>query len=494
MATNDPPPIASPPRWRAALWLLLVVHAGLAWWLFGSGPIGASWREADTQAIARSLATEDFDVLRPRVDWRGKGEGFVECEFPLYQALVALGLRSVGDAEWPGRLLSTLATIASALAFFVLLERRCGGRAAWLGTLVWLGSAQVVFLGTRVMPDMVSTALALVGLAAFDAWMHSGRRLAFAMFAVATLLGVMAKPTAAQVVLLQMAWAALLAPARLRRPAPWVVWGVVAVAVAAWTLHARGLGLATGLTFGVTFGDTKLPGFEHLLRPSVWRSLMGATLEYGASWFGVLAVLVLVVRRRLDRADLALLVVVAAGLVGSLRYSHDVRLGPQYHIWSAIAGAWLVARAWPTNVARGAWWAAVLVVMAHAGWQFAHEHEVRAANANAPHLVTAATLQRLSAPGDLVVVHGPKPAFDDFWRRPNNYEEPVLLYLSRRKGWVLPVDRADANELRRLVGEGAGWYVDPVSGAKSPDVKQWLDEHGEMVHSDERATIHRLRR
>jgi len=494
MATNDPPTIESPSRWRAALWLLLVVHAGLAWWLFGSGPIGASWREADTQAIARNLATEDFDVLRPRIDWRGKSEGFVECEFPLYQALVALGLRSVGDAEWPGRLLSTMATIASALAFFALLQRRCGGRAAWLGTLVWLGSAQAVFVGTRVMPDMLSTALALAGLAAFDAWLHAGRRRAFATFAVATLLGVMAKPTAAQVVLLQLAWAALLAPARLRRPAPWIVWGVIAAGVAAWTLHARSLGLATGLTFGVTFGDTKLPGLDHLLRPSVWRGLAWATLEYGASWFGAVAVLVLVVRRRLDRVDLALLLVVAAGLVGSLRYSHDVRLGPQYHVWSAIAGAWLVARAWPTTAGRRAWWTAVLVVAVHAGWQFAHEQQARAANANAPHLATAAALQRLTGPHELVVVRGPKPAFDDFWRRRNNHEEPVLLYLSRRKGWVLPVDRADANELQRLVGDGAAWYVDPVPGAKSADVEQWLAEHAELVQADERATIHRLRR
>ena len=65
--------------WAAATWLFVAPHG-----------IGYSWRECDTQAIARNLAFEEFDPLRPRIDWRGDGPGYVETELQLYPTLVAL--------------------------------------------------------------------------------------------------------------------------------------------------------------------------------------------------------------------------------------------------------------------------------------------------------------------------------------------------------------------------------------------------------------------
>ncbi len=45
------------------------------------------WRQADTQAIARNLAFEEFAPHRPRIDWRGDGPGYVETEAQIYPAL-----------------------------------------------------------------------------------------------------------------------------------------------------------------------------------------------------------------------------------------------------------------------------------------------------------------------------------------------------------------------------------------------------------------------
>lgn len=481
-------------RWRLLFGALLLAHVAATWLLFGASPIGASWREADTQAIARNLAADGFDLLHPRIDWRGATTGEVECEFPLYQGLVAAMLLVVGDAEWPGRLLSLLATAVAAWALFELLLRRCGGPAAWLGALAFLGSAQVAFLGTRVMPDMLSLALSLVGLLAATAWLANGSARLLAAAAVATLLGALAKPTMAQVLGVQAAWTALFAPQRLRRAAPWCAAAIVIAAVAAWTLHARRMGLATGLTFGVTFGDTKLPDLEHLLRPSVWRRLVASTLDYGASWCGVLGGVALLLQRRFDRLDAALLGVVAAGLVGTLRYSHDSQLGPQYHAFSAVAGAWLVARAWSPRWGTAAFGGASAALLALAVVHGQREFAVRAAFATSAHLATAAALQRVAADGDLVAIRGPKPAFDEFWRRRNNYEEPVLLYLSRRRGFVLPADGADASGLAAVAAAGARWYVDPAPGGTTLDGVAWLTAHAELVAVVDGASIHALRR
>jgi hypothetical protein len=95
-------------------------------------------------------------------------------------------------------------------------------------------------------------------------------------------------------------------------------------------------------------------------------------------------------------------------------------------------------------------------------------------------------------PGELVAIRGPKPAYDAFWRRPNNCEEPVLLALSRQKGWVLPLDGVDAARLADVMRRGARLYVETMPGALSPEVEAWLASHARLVATTSNARIFRL--
>lgn len=479
------------PTARRVLWVMLGAYALIAWWCFGNGAIGASWRECDTQAIARSLAV-DLDLLRPRVDWRGATDGGVECECPLYQGAIAAMLLAFGDVEWPGRWLSLVAIVGLAAALFALLERRSGSVPALLGVMTFLSGAQATFVGTRVMPDATSTAFAVGGLAAFAVYVQKGSVRWLGCALASTAVGVLVKPTAAHVLLLQAAWIVLLAPARLREKRLWLGWVTVVVALLAWVLHARAVGQSTGLTFGVTFGDTKMPAFEHLLRPGLYRDTVLATASYGMSWIGFTAVAVTLVRRRFDRVDAAWLLIVGLGLVGSLRYSHSASMGPQYHIWSALAGAWFVARAWPSRWPPVATAGAALALVAFGAWNVHHEMAERAALVGTSHLQTAAKLRELSRPDDLVVVRGPKAGFNELWRRPNNCEEPVLLYQSLRKGWILPRDGVSASVLDQVVAAGARWYVDPAAESLTPETVEWLAKKATLVASLPGASIFRL--
>jgi hypothetical protein len=485
---SDDRRIAPAPR---ALYALLAAYVALAWLAFGADAIGPSWRECDTQAIARSLAFEDFDLLRPRVDWRGDTTGEVECECPLYQGLVALLLRAVGDVDWPGRLVSLLATAWLAASWWRLLARCASTAGAWLGVAALLGSPQVAFFGTRVMPDATSLALGAAGLLAFVRFLDEGRARSLAWATAWTALAALAKPTALQFVALQAAFAFALQPQRLRELRLWAAFALVVALVAAWLLHARALGLSTGLTFGVTFGDVKSPGLDHLARPRLWLMLASATWWHGAGPVGLLAAALLLARRRLARLDLLFAGVVAVGLVGSFRYSHAVSMGPQYHAMSALFGAWLAGRAVAVGGrgARAALAAAAVVVAAIA---YAHEPAQRPGRAPTAHDATAAALRAEARPGELVAIRGPKPAHDAFWRRPNNCEEPVLLALSRQKGWVLPLDGVDAARLADVMRRGARLYVETMADPLSPEVEAWLASHARLVATTSNARIFRL--
>lgn len=472
----------------------LLVYALAAWWTFGADPIGPSWRECDTQAIARSLAFEDFDLARPRVDWRGDTSGEVECELPVYQGVVAATLRAFGDVEWPGRLVSLLALVWLAVSWFRLFDR-CASRAgAWLGVAALLAGAQAAFLGTRVMPDALSLAFGSAGLAAFVRHLDDGRARTLAAATALTLVGALAKPTTLQFVALQAVFAWALQPSRLRAARTWLAWAVVVVAVAAWLLHARAIGLATGLTFGVTFGDVKSPAADHLLRPRLWLTLAQSTLQYGPGWIGALAAMALLLRRGFTRLDASFGAVVAIGLVGSFRYSCDASMGPQYHAVAALFGAWLVARAWPERAGARARVVAAGVLLAVAVHAVVAETGHRPGRAPTGHDETARLVQANCAADERIVVRSPKPAFDPFWRRPSNFEEPVLLHLSRRKGWVLPVDGVDGERLAGLAARGARLYVETEPGRLAGPLGDWLERNARLVGSTSSARIYRLER
>ena len=111
----------APRRWGRLFALLALVAFGWLTWNYVPHGIGLSWRECDTQAIARNFLADGFDPLRPRVDWRGTIDGAVQCEFPLYQLAIASVMAVFGEDELPGRLLAMLATVFAGLS----LHRLC---------------------------------------------------------------------------------------------------------------------------------------------------------------------------------------------------------------------------------------------------------------------------------------------------------------------------------------------------------------------------------
>lgn len=487
-------PAATWPHGRRWFALALAVFALLSWAAVTPHGIHASWRECDTQAIARNFLLDGFDLTRPRVDWRGDGDGAVECEFPLYQALVALALRAAGDVEWPGRLISLFAIVLTSLSLHRLLERRSGGAGALAGALVFLSSGQAFLLSSRVTPDALSLALGMAGITTYVAYLAEGRGAALWLSALALALAVLQKPTALQAAGLLLAWTALLTPYRLREARLWIAsLGALAI-VGAWLAHGAVLHSQTGLTFGVVSGgDTKFPRLEHLVDPALYVHIAKTTVRYGLSFFGLAALAVLLVRRRIDRTDAALLVTVALGLIGTMRYSHSVGMGAHYHVFAAVAGSYFVARAWPERTPR--WLVGVFAValVAHGGWQFARERRLKEQNARADALEIAAALSSASQPDELAVIRAEKPEYDEYWGRRNNFEDPRILYHARRRGWVLPADGLDEGLLEALVLRGARVFVDVAPRAAHESLARWLETRAELVGASGRARVYRMR-
>jgi hypothetical protein len=349
-------------------------------------------------------------------------------------------------------------------------------------------------IATRIMPDAFSLALSLASLTAFIRYLAAGSSLSLWLSMAALTLGSLQKPPALQIGMLMIGWAALLAPQRLREPQLWAGFSAVMAIVGAWLLHANSLYQETGLTFGVVSGgDTKYPNLEHLLTPKIHAQLAWTSVQYGLSALGAIALMKLLVRRRLDGADLILMGTVALGLYGSLRYSYHHSMGPHYHIFASFAGAWFVARAWPSR-ANKFWWAAlVTAVVLQGAWRTQTERTMRTNAINSPLMDVATSIRRLTEPGELIVVRSEKPRRDKLWQRRNNYETPAMFYQTRRHGWVLPADGFDIADLEQLRARGARIVYNPMPGQTSEEVTRWLEREGDTLINQSSCRVYRLR-
>ncbi len=458
--------------------------------------IGASWRECDTQAMSISLATESFDVLRPRVDWRGDTDGGVESEMPLYQAAVASVLLWAGEVDWAGRVLSLLATVVSALALQGVLGRATGSQAAALaGCAAFLASGAAVLTACRVMPDATSLAACLVGWELMDRWLRGGRAWHLLLATLCTTAGCLAKPTSLQVVMLEAGWMLVLAPRLLFRPAAWLHLAVPCIATLAWMWHAHGIHLETGLTFGVLAeGDSKLPHLSHLLAPGLHLALARNALWFGPGVAGYLAFAALVVLRRTRWLDAAVLLPMGFALVATLRYSALAESGPHYHLWAAVGGAWCVARAWSEVPGRMPRILLMAMLLATALVSLLRERAFRLDAASSPVLQLAAVLRESTGPADLVAIRSAKAAHDAFWDRPNNHEDPIVLHHARRKGWVLPRDAWVPGRLAALRDRGVRAVVDQAPWSPVASVNAWLAAHATEVSTSPAGSVHLLGR
>ncbi|MBZ0150363.1 MAG: glycosyltransferase family 39 protein [Planctomycetes bacterium] len=479
-------------RGRQVAWIALAAFALVLWFAVPHG-IGASWRECDTQAIARNFVLDGFDPLRPRVDWRGDTDGAVECEFPLYQLLVASVLHGVGLVEWPGRVLSLLTTLLAAVALHRLLERRCGPAGAIAGLLTFLASGSAALLATHVVPDGLSLAFSNLALLTFVRYLATGGLVPLLVAIAATTLAGLQKPLALQVGLVLFGWTAALAPRRLRDGRLWLGLAIPPAIVAAWLVHGAQLHAETGLSFGVVSGgDTKFPDLAHLCSASTWCELLLTTLRYGFPVFAVMALAMLSLRRRLDAADIILLLASAAGLMVSLRYSSTEALGPHYHAFAAAAGAWTVARAWPERPRPWLWFLFLFFVAMHAGWRARYERGLRMVVNHQPIVTAARTITPQLRPTDRLLVRSEKPRVDVGWNRQQNIEDPRFFALTGHRGFVVAADEWDVTTLDDRRRRGATVVVDSLPAATPDPVRAWLANHGDLLYDTAEIQVHRL--
>jgi hypothetical protein len=470
---------------------MLVVWALVQWFLRPPSVVEdwMGWRQADTMAIARNFVERPSGILWPRIDWGGAGPGFVEAELQLVPYLIAASSRVFGLVEWTGQLLSLILMTGTGALLVAFLRKRFGRGPALLGLGAWLANQGVVFVSTAVQPDTLSLFLSLVAVVGFVSYLDHARTRDLIVAGAATALAALVKPTALQLGVVEFVLVVLGQPRLLRTFRLWIMWALVLASVALLLLHARQLYLAYGNTFGIlSGGDRKTPRLHHLLHARLYFTAAVNSLNWGIGWVGAAAGAWLLLRRRLERLEWALLCGSTVLVLVTLRYATNYYFASHYHLPTTLLGAVLVAHAaseLPTwfRSSVAATCAVVLLALLFIRSERKHRAEIVAAG-NDDTVRLGRVLAAKVSPDELVVVRSIADAWDDWWKTANNFEDPRVLYVAHTRGWVFSADNLEGGVLKPAVERGARWYVESAPHMPRPDFDRDLDARGELVHDD----------
>lgn len=483
-----------------------VAWAAVVWFLLRPPEIAADWnagRQSDTQTIAIYLTNPGASLLRPQIAWGGDGSGYVETELQLYTGIIAALMGVFGRVEWLGQLISLLCILASGAVLWQHLGKRYGIFGAFAGLLSFLAQRSSLHLSSVVMPDALALLAYITAWAAIYRYATTRRTRDLVIFAVVGAIAMMQKPTTAQIGVSSFILIAMTGGIpRLRDYRIWLAWAGMVAVLGLFLVHAHGLYVESGNTFGMLFGqEGKAPHLRHLFMPEVLGGAIKNTLRWGYGHVGILALLALIALRRVEAEHIALAVGNAVITLIALRYtSQDA--GNYYFAPANVLAASAVASVTQeiVRVLSGRWrQVALAAILAVFALQFARNAQVRYLYAHfddpevASVIATGKELRKFASPQDLIVARtSHMAARDTFWdtrdadqvaqERAPNFGDPRLFYVSGTRGWALGSDQSGTDLISTAADRGARFFADPVA-KPDPKLEAFLQQHAELLWS-----------
>ena len=135
-----------------------------------------SWRQTQTQSTINNFYEEDMNILNPRRNDRGSGDGIFRMEFPLMQWIVAGSYHLFGNSILVTRLFMFGIGILSVLGIYTLLLSLFRKEIlALMGAWAFNFSPSFFYYTINPLPDNLALCCAIWGLVLFFKWTESNR-------------------------------------------------------------------------------------------------------------------------------------------------------------------------------------------------------------------------------------------------------------------------------------------------------------------------------
>ena len=383
-----------------------------------------SWRQADTASIAKNFLTNNFNFWEPQINWAGSTEGFVECEFPLYQYLVSFLYKIFGAHEIYARGLSVLFGCLSIIFLFRLIKRVFDIQVAWWGCLFYSILPACVFYSRTIQPESLMMFLGILSLERWLAFIENENKFvlftSWLAFTIAVLIKVLPFFWIGIPILITGFQKSLIIKYKL------FIYPVLTILICfLWYGYAYKLGQSTGLSFGLWGSDTDRYSWSVLLELSYHLDLMLRILLRNFLVIGFLLIILSIQKIGVNNIFvLGIFSVLITGFVSPISYGiHEYYQLPIMIFSCPLMGLGfvrlktiLIRNKFIIHLFLSLLFVTSLIILKLDYWDLENP-------TNQPVWDTASLVKNNTNTSDLIIsVTG---------------RDPTMLYLSDRKGWLI---------------------------------------------------------
>lgn len=153
-----------------------------------------SWRQADTESMARNFAQVDSNPFHPNLNYDGPFPNIPALEIQITTYLIAILYRVFGQHFFLARLVPVAFFLMSAIFLYGLARLHMGWRGAVCSVLIYGILPINVYYSRAIMPESAALMFWIGGIFYFDlGLLHSGKRY-LALSALLMALAIMTKP------------------------------------------------------------------------------------------------------------------------------------------------------------------------------------------------------------------------------------------------------------------------------------------------------------
>ncbi len=153
-----------------------------------------AWRQAETQTTILNFYEEDFNILNPRQNNRGDGDGIFRREFPLMQWLIAGTYKIFGNHLILTRIMMFLFSVMAVAGMYVLIRTLFRQKiAALVAAWTFAFSPSFYYYSINPLPDVFALCCSVWGVAIFFRWIKNGSFRPMVLSAVFLCIGALVK-------------------------------------------------------------------------------------------------------------------------------------------------------------------------------------------------------------------------------------------------------------------------------------------------------------
>uniref|UniRef100_A0A7V3E6N1 Glycosyltransferase RgtA/B/C/D-like domain-containing protein n=1 Tax=Ignavibacterium album TaxID=591197 RepID=A0A7V3E6N1_9BACT len=462
-----------------------------------------SWRQADTQNIARNFYKNGESIFYPQINWGGNGPGYVENEFQLYTYTISRIFFLTSEHTLPGQILGLIFIIVTSLFLYKLVLLRFNDDLAALFSLVvFLISNGPIHLSTAIMPDALSIMCYSIGLYTFIKFTDTQKLKFLILFIIFTALAGLVKPLALNLGIIQFFIILLGKRELLKDIRIWIGWILVVLIVGSYMYFSYNLYLKYGNTFGVIGGEKKFPTLQGLTVFIHYPKLFYMSVVWGLGITGWFSLIYLYIKKKLSHVEWAMLIGNVIAVFVAMRYMVNQGFSPHYYIFMCFFGAYLAGNAFKIlyenylktkHSAKLIVFTSVVLLIIYAAHLYHRTHPLRIhyhPNVNK----TGYVLKNIAEPKSLIIVRSiaGERERSEWGNRLNNFEDPRIFYISDLHGWALPRDYKGYERVSEFVKLGAKYFVEPFRTPVDNELEQWLEKNAKLIHSDYNGRIYKF--